>query len=206
MQRRPVYADHQPQLAVLGRSGPDGFARICTFALLTIRQPLRDAVLDYPLVRRGDRAVRSLFGSKHEGLSFINRRAPALYERCEEAFELMDDEDAEASIVDALCDIPSIGPAKAGFITQMVYGLSGCIDSHNLNRFELPERTFRLNKTGVSASKRRAILQSYNAFCRKVGGARRLWDDWCCYVSGRDPVNYPTADFVSGLHLAPLKA
>lgn len=201
-----MYDDHQPQLAVLGRSGPDGLVRICTFALLTIRQPLYDAVLDYPLVRKGERQARSLFGAKHEGLSYVERNATELYERCEEAFELMGDEDAEASIVNTLCDIPCIGPAKAGFIAQMVYGLGGCIDGHNLTRFELPTRTFRLDKLHVSLRRRYAILQDYLRFCRKVGGARRLWDDWCCYVSERDPVNYRTPDYVSELHLAPLKA
>lgn len=177
------------------------------FALLTIRRPLYDAAKDYVLLRRGDRNVQSLFGAKHAGLSYVDRNAPELFERCEEAFELSaDDETAEHLIVDALCDIPCIGPAKAGFIAQMVYGLSGCIDGHNLDRFSLPDRTFRLDKGHVSAPRRRAILQTYNAFCRKVGGARRLWDDWCAYVSGRSPVLYPTPDYVSELHLAPTQA
>ncbi len=204
-----MYAEHQPQLSSLGRSGPDGFARICTFALLTIRVSLWDANKDYPLVRQGNRQVRSVFGNKHQGLDFVNAEAEQLYERCEAAFELsLSDEDAETVILGILCEIPCIGPAKAGFITQMVYGLSGCIDSHNLTRFGLHERTFRLDKKRLRASpvRRFAILRDYNAFCLKVGGSRRLWDDWCCLYSARDPVNYPTPDRVSALHLAPLSA
>ena len=201
-----MFAEHQPQLSKLGRSGPDGFARICTFALLTIRQPLWDAVADYPIVRGGDRKVRSLWGYKHAGLSAIERDVALYYERCETAFEDLDDEDAEDLIVSTLCEIPNIGPAKAGFITQMVYGLSGCIDGHNLSRFELPERTFRLDKKAHSPRRQCAIVRDYNRFCRKVGGTERLWDDWCGYVSEKDPVNYLSPEHVSALHLTPLTA
>lgn len=203
-----MYAEHQPQLSFLGRSGPDGFARICTFVLLTIRVPLWDAFKDYPLVRRGDRQVRSMFGYKHQGLDFVNAQAEDLYERCEAAFELNSDEDTETVLLGILTEIPCIGPAKAGFITQMIYGLSGCIDGHNLDRFGLHERTFRFDKKRLSPFpvRRFAILRGYNAFCQKVGGARRLWDDWCCLYSERDPVNYPSPERVSELHLAPLAA
>jgi hypothetical protein len=202
-----MYAEHQPQLSALGRSGPDGFARICTFVLLTIRVSLWDAHKDYPLVRSGNRRVRSVFGFKHQGLDYVEANAEDLYERCEAAFELSNsDEDAEDTLLGILCDIPNIGPAKAGFIAQMVYGLSGCIDTHNLDRFGLHERTFRLDKKRLQPYPKRRfdIIRRYNAFCREEGGSRRLWDDWCCLYSERDPVNYPTPDRVSALHLAPL--
>lgn len=175
--------------------------------MLTIRMPLREVVLDYPIVRSGDTRVRSVWGFKHQGLSYIDGHSERLYEACEEAYETMDDEDAEDFIVHTLTQIPSIGPAKAGFITQMVYGLSGCIDGHNLTRFGLPEETFKFRKDVWKHERQRALLHDYNAFCRREGGGtRRLWDDWCCYVADRDPVNYHDPEFVSALHLVPLQA
>lgn len=192
----------QPQLSALGRSGPDGFERICTFVLLTIRQPLRIACADYKLVRNGDHGP--LFGAKHAGLAYVQSHAEELLEECEECYALLDDEDAENAILHVLMRIPSIGPAKAGFICQMLYGLSGCIDTHNLTRFGLAERHFRCDNR-ATAKRRAAIVRDYNSFCRKVGGTAALWNGWCDYLAARDPLNYPTGDRVSELHLAPLE-
>ncbi len=199
-----MFANHQPQLARLGRSSPQGLERIATFALCTIRQPLRIAVADYPLVRRGEHA-QSIFGAKHNGLAYLRHHSADLWERCEYAYETCDDETATDIILGVLAEVPCLGPAKAGFVCQMIYGLSGCIDTHNLTRFNLPERTFRGREAKLSWSRVRAMYRDYNAFCRKVGGTAALWDGWCTYLAERDPVNYPSAHRVSELHLAPLE-
>lgn len=200
-----MYATEQPKLSALGRSGPDGFKRICTFVLLTIKSPLYDASKDYILVRKGERSnVRSLFGSKHDGLAYLDHHCDELWEACEDAYEHLDDDDAADCILGILTRIPGIGVTKAGFIAQIIYGLSGCIDTHNLKRFGLPETTFKLRKGGAHKT-RSALVQMYNQFCRKVGGTATLWDDWCAYVSVKDPVNYPTPEYVSKLHLSPLE-
>jgi hypothetical protein len=196
-----MFAQHQPQLSALGRSGPDGFERIATFALATIRQPLRIAVADYPIIRRREHA-QSIFGAKHAGLSYLREHAAELYERCEYAYETCDDETAADIIINIIAEVPCLGCAKAGFVTQMIYGLSGCIDTHNLTRFGLDERTFKVNKP---LKRFRAVTRDYNAFCRKVGGTAALWDGWCDYLAERDPVNYPTGERVSELHLIPLE-
>ena len=196
-----MFAEHQPQLSRLGRASPDGLLRIATFALCTIRQPLRIACADYKLVRSGD--TGSLFGAKHAGLAYLGRHAPELWEACEYAYETADDDTASNLILSTLSRVPMLGPAKAGFVTQMVYGLSGCVDTHNLARFDLPLRHFEVNKR--NPNRVRAIVRDYNAFCRKVGGTAALWDGWCQYLAERDPVNYPSAERVSKLHLVPLE-
>jgi hypothetical protein len=62
-----MFAEHQPQLARLGRTSPGGLARIATFALLTIRQPLRIACADYKLVRNGDDRYHALSADRDTG-------------------------------------------------------------------------------------------------------------------------------------------
>ncbi len=195
-----MFAKHQPQLSRLGKGNPAGLERIATFALCTIRQPLRIAVADYPLVRRGEPA-QSIFGSKARGLAYLRQHSADLWERCEYAYETADDDTAADIILGVLSEVPSLGPAKAGFVCQMIYGLSGCIDTHNITRFGLSERHFRFDKT----TRPRPVLRDYNAFCRKVGGTAALWDGWCNYLAERDPVNYPNGERVSELHLCPLE-
>lgn len=198
-----MYAEHQPLLSKLGRSGPDGWARIATFAMLTIRVHLHDAVRDFPYVIRGElgRAYRSVWGWKHFGLADIVEKKADYYELCERQFQDTEGEELEDGLLHTLTSIPGIGCAKGGFIAQMIYGVSGCLDGHNLKRFEIPYGRYKV--AGTSCRRRSTLITEYNEVCRKLGGPQSLWDSWCCYVADRD-ANYVDADHVSRLHLTPL--
>jgi hypothetical protein len=197
-----MYADHQPLLSKLGRSGPDGFRRIAVFALCTIRVPLYQTVLDYPRALRG-LPCGAIFGAKYLGLSELDERAADYYEQCERAYHDLEGEELEDELLSIVTAIPSIGPAKGGFIVQMIYGVSGCLDRHNLARFSIPERAFRLDR-GTRPSRRSALIHDYGRVCRGIGGTQMLWDSWCSYMAERD-ANYNDAEHVSRLHLTPLK-
>lgn len=197
-----MYDEHQPLLSRLGRSGPDGFKRIATFALCTIRMPLHRAVLDYPYAVQGRPCV-AIFGAKHFGLAELEERAATYYEWCERAYHDLEGEELEDELLSIVSSIPSIGPAKGGFIVQMIYGVSGCLDGHNLARFNIPERAFRLDRA-LRPGRRSAVIHDYNRVCRQLGGTRALWDSWCAYLADRD-ANYNDAEHVSRLHLTPLK-
>jgi hypothetical protein len=198
-----MFAEHQPQLSRLGRSGPDGFARIVTFALLTIRQPLRIAAADYLLVRRGD--TSPLFGSKHAAIADLQERAADLHGMCEMEYARCTGRELENSLLLILTSIPGIGPAKAGFVAQMIYGVSGCLDSHNLRRFSIPDGAYKLRKEGPLIAQA-LLIDDYNRVISNLGGTEALWNSWCHFLSDRDPVNYPSAERVSELHLVPLTA
>ena len=193
-----MYREEHAKLRELGRSGPDGFNRIATFVLCTIRMPFYTAVADYKLVRDGHPA-RSIFGVKHKGLAFLRDHDAETHVELEYLFETCASEDAMLRVVTR---IPGIGLAKGGFILQMIYGVSGCIDTYNLQRFGLDDQTFQAKGNW---KRLHALVPAYNEFCRKVGGTARLWDDWCAYVSDRDSINYPSAEYVSRLHLTPLE-
>ena len=194
-----MFAEHQPQLSRLARSSPEGFERIVTFVLCTIRMSLRDAVKDYPIVRRGDRC-RSIFGFKHDGLAYLRDHAASIWSELECVYECTRGEPCEDELMAIVTMIPGIGLAKGGFILQMMYGLSGCIDTHNLRRFGLTEETFA---THGSRKKCLSLIRSYRAMIANSGGTAWLWDTWCAYLAERDH-NYDSAETVSSLHLIPL--
>jgi len=193
-----VFADHQPLLA-RASDRPAGFIAIAKFALCTIRMPLHAAVADCRLLLRGETQVRSIFGTKHRGLDWLDANGADLWDDCKRAY---DGHDAEDTLVELCMSIPGIGPAKAGFIVQMSYGLSGCIDTHNIARFGLGQREFACSRKGTRSA--RKLIARYNQFCYNTGGTAFLWDSWCAYAAERDPVNYRDADYVSALHLAPI--
>jgi hypothetical protein len=191
-----MFADHQPRISAFARRSPENFRRVACFVLCTIRMPLHHAALDTPYAIRGE-ACGSIFGHKHNALAYLNRNVEDIFGELEYLWSECASDDA---MLRCVMQIPGIGLAKGGFILQMVYGISGCIDTHNITRFGLHERHFQ---TGSKATDFRRI-PDYNAFVRKVGGTARLWDDWCAYVSDRD-ANYPSAEYVSRLHLTPLE-
>jgi hypothetical protein len=201
-----MFADHQPLLAEAASRRPAGLTAIAKFALCSIRMPLHAAVADCRLLLRGETRVRSIFGAKVRGLDWLDAHGADLWEDCERAYDACG-AGAEDTLVEHCMGIPGIGPAKAGFIVQMAYGLSGCIDTHNLTRFGLGHRHFDERYGGgqkVSMPRRRKLIARYNQFCYNTGGTAFLWDSWCAYVAERDPVNYRDADYVSALHLAPI--
>jgi hypothetical protein len=198
-----MFADHQPPLSKLGRSGPDGFKQIVLFTLCTIRVHLHQAVADYPRFRRGE-PCRSLWGWKHFGIAEIEENAGAYYELCERQHHDTEGEELEDGLLHIITAVPGLGLAKAGFVSQMIYGVSGCLDGHNLERFQIPFTAYKDAKRKTPSTKS-ALIRDYNRVCANLGGTEHLWNSWCQYVADRD-ANYVDADHVSRLHLTPLQA
>lgn len=183
-----MFAEHQPKISECGRSNPAAFAKVCEFALATIRVHLRDAS---KALRDGERPSSIFFGSKLAGLDYLDRNAETLWSDAEQAH----DDDALMAV---FMRIPSIGLAKAGFLCQMLYGRVGCIDTHHIVRFGLPPRVFREIRPNARAAKWR-IIRRYVETCDRLGGCAELWDSWCEYVANREG-DRPEA--ISALHLA----
>ena len=190
-----MYDNHQPQISAFARASADNLRKVACFAVCTIRMPLLDAAKDTPYAINGT-PCRSIFGHKHDALAWLRNHADELYDELEYLWHECASDDA---MLRAVMQCPGIGLAKAGFILQMCYGISGCLDSHNLRRYGIGERYYA---TGTKATDRRRISE-YNETCRKLGGTRALWDTWCTQLAETDG-RYLSANEVSGLHLAPL--
>lgn len=191
-----MFADHQPQISLFARLSADNLRRVVTFAVCTIRMPLLDAAKDTPLAIDG-RGCRSIFGNKHNALAWLRDNADDLYDELEYLWHECASDDA---MLRTVMRVPGIGLAKAGFVLQMAYGISGCLDTHNLARFGIPPRRYA---SGQKAVDRRRIAE-YNDVCQRLGGTAHLWDSWCEYLAETQLGRYDSAEQISGLHLAPL--
>lgn len=191
-----MFANHQPQISRFARKSPGNFKRVATFVLCTIRMPIVVAAADTPLACEG-RACRSIFGAKHDGLAFLRQHGDDLFEELEYLYETGASSDA---MLRTMLRMPSMGLAKGGFTLQMIYGLSGCLDTHNLARFGIGPRIFA---TGSKGTDRRRVSR-YNATVADLGGTEHLWNGWCTYVAERGTAGTYDPEIVSALHLAPL--
>ena len=184
-----MYAEHQRAISSAGRAAPKAMQRVCEFALATIQVHLRDAAAS---IRSGERPAKVWFGYKWQGLDYLAAHAEAIYVDAE-----MTESDAEQMAV--FMRVPGIGPAKAGFLCQMLYGRVGCLDGHNLRRLGLEQayRNLLHNRRPFGKSRYRQI-EAYIRACAAAGSPEQLWNGWCEYVAQREG---DRAETISALHL-----
>jgi hypothetical protein len=192
-----LFQTEQPKISAYARRSPENLARVVGFVLSTIQAPIERSPDDVADIDARGLESRVLWGSKRSGLTYTYKHACDIYNACEQAYALGDDH----GLLYALLAIPGIGLPKAGFIAQLAYGRVGCLDTHNLSRFDLEAKDFAtsgLHRDGEALSNR---IARYLATCRRFGGCEQLWNTWCDYVAQRRPRTFPGgADAVSRLH------
>ena len=205
-----MFKTHQKMIQDWVRADASGrnFGEVVRFVLCTIQTPLFRAVDDYQTLCYApsqeefeDAQRRTLFGYKSQGWAKAGEDCELWYKTLCDMWATTDCAiEAEAIMTAYLVrHVPGLGFAKAGFVLQMAFGISGCIDTHNLKRFGIPERHFRADGVKRWGTLRRKAL-AYNDFVRSIGGTGKLWDTWCEYVAENQPLRYRSAWEVSELH------
>jgi hypothetical protein len=197
-----MFATHAQRISAYGRSDPQSFANVVQFVILTIRQPLHRVPDDMLTAAQQDEAARDvLWGWKWEAYANAELDAERSWSYCEHVFAdaTLDNHARSVLMIEYLADQRGLGLAKAGFVVQLIYGLAGCLDSHNLARFGIKPRAFS-NYKERSSKARRKLCERYVETVYELGGPETLWDSWCAYVAANQPENYRDADHVSALH------
>lgn len=203
-----MFKRDQAIIAKFGRASPDNMARVLTFVILTIRQPLTRVGGDLASVvdSQGDgRDINGiLYGFKHHAWVEVWEQRETLYHCAEElAYHSEDNDRLADALVRLFSDIHGIGWIKAGFAAQLLYGVSGCVDTHNLDRYGLNATTFKYRQGQTTKTKARRA-RAYNALVNKLGGTEELWDSWCAYVAKGTAIHnqgWASADDVSAEHV-----
>lgn len=195
-----MYKTHQPIISNHCRACPDNMARALQFCTLTIQESLHRVPDNFPLAEEGDSGV--LFGWKYAAYNEAWEYRDHIYKELEEIWSTRrGDDDATERLLHYVASLPGFGLAKAGFLAQLVYGVGGCLDSHNLRRLGLNERKFAGYKSLKSFDGRRAKINSYIDTIANMGSTEYLWDSWCEHVHALTPSRYDSAEHVSRLHV-----
>jgi len=104
-------------------------------------------------------------------------------------------------LMDVFLDVDGLGLAKAGFACQLVAGLVGCMDVHNIRRYGIDPKTLSLSRNpktfkGIAANDRKIV--DYIGMCHNYG-TENLWDTWCEFLSTKSK-RWIDADHVSEVH------
>ena len=110
-----------------------------------------------------------------------------------------DNADITEAAIARLVDLPGFGIVKAAFMAQLVLGLGGCLDRHNLRKAGLDERIFQ--RIPSTAEGLHARIKTYVQTCLALGGSEALWNQWATMLSVARPASFPTADHVSRWHV-----
>ena len=197
-----MFAQDQQIIGQWARQSPENTARVIQFVVLTIRQPLYKAAIALThLIENSPEADSAIWGFKGRACSEAWRDREQVYGFLEHVWHSDDSEKAKTiAMIEYLASMHGLGPVKAGFVTQLIYGVGGCLDTHNLVRFKLPLRSFSNFSQRKTPKARRRMITRYVTCCKRLGGAQRLWDSWCSYVAENQPRTYPSAEYVSRLH------
>lgn len=159
-----------------------------------------DIVRDF---RKHGRASRYAFGWKGPAIEYAIDRGDDIRDdmNCLRG-KAGSDYEAGALLTAYAATLPGLGLVKGGFLAQLAYGVSGCIDVHNARRYGVNVQRFagfdRLKREATRAAR----VNEYMALIDKSGGCEALWDSWCEYVAKRTPARYPGGSYeVSRLHV-----
>lgn len=206
-----MFDNHQSRIAAYAKQGPDQFARVVTFVYTTIQQSLDTVPGAMKDIDREGIDSKFLWGFKRDAFEYMRANKAAIYDDAMELSLIPDPEIAERELLAYFGQMPGLGLVKAGFVLQLCFGLGGCIDTHNITRFQvmagrksLPAFMRATAYKRAKPATRAAHLSAYQALLKQAGGCAGLWDDWCIYLRSRAPAKYHSADYVSELHCTAL--
>ena len=180
-----MYATDQKEIAAWVAEKPHKrFELAVRMASLSIQQPWESVGRQLADVADQQGESRYLWGMKGMTWEYFRQR----YDQGERLYRAIGRAVAAGRVDRAhllLLGVPGINIAKGGFILQLCWGVSGCMDSVNCKRLGIDQRKLRIPKTLTGRTKTRKIRE-YLALIEECGGTATLWDQWCHWLADRD--------------------
>jgi len=181
-----MFANHQKQIGQWCRQSADNFADVQLLAILSARQPFSRVREQFEMVKRDDWSP--LFAWKKQAYQEAIEDADTRLETCLMLDHIGDEDYSNADILlEEVATWSGFGLVKGGFVVQMAFGLSGCLDSRNMDDLHMPVRMWRSDGFAHhSLTTRMRKVRKYNQAVEDIGTGA-LWDMWCTnYAAGSD--------------------
>lgn len=195
---RHNYSDDIQACATIARSTFDGFERTARVAMLSARKQFKIVGAVVRDVEEHGTGSHWLSSAQCRGMDYLaSPKGRALWDI------LANDKEIRGTPRYALayaCQVPALGLAKGGFLCQMMGIDVGCLDTHSIDKYDIPRARVRLRKEQSARVQGRAII-AYTELCANLGGSVRLWGAWCEYLATLYPDVYANGRTVSELHV-----
>ena len=199
-----MFATHQKPIGQFARDNAEGMTQVIQFVLLTIQNTLELVPEQMNDVNELGAESAYLWGdAKRNGWAYLDEHSERIHSEALAIYNGYHDPEVQAKeLLRYFAELPGLGLVKAGFVVQLCFGLSGCLDTHNINRFGLSANTFKASrfKAAKTIRTKNKILDLYCDLVEKCGGTEALWNGWCDYVAAKRPKSYASGFEVSQLH------
>ena len=197
-----MFDEHQDKIGRYARGSHRNMARVYTFVLATIQQSLWQTPAIMASIDAEGVESRFLWGMKENGYTYAVSEAEGIYDTSMAIWMSFTDDAIPYELTRFYAGLPGLGVVKGGFMAQLCFGVSGCIDTHNMALYGVEPKQFKASifKSG-SIKRRKRMLTEYMQLIDSEGGCAALWDRWCEYVYKRNNERYDSAYEVSALHV-----
>ena len=199
-----MFDQHQKIIDQYAKQRPDNMARVMTFVLATVQQSLFMVPDIMTEIDKQGASSQYLWGWKMQAFDYITDNQKQIFDETINIFDAYPNPDiARHELLKYFAMLPGFGLVKGGFCCQLIFGLSGCLDSHNIKRFGLKASRFSAArfKNARSETLRNDIVKEYHGIVDALGGSCELWNSWCEYVAENAPTRYNSVYEVSRWHL-----
>ena len=191
-----MYNIHAKAVQDYSRLSSDNLSDVILMVVLSIQQPwyaVGDQLKD---VKRWGIGSKFIWGNKIKTYNFLISRKDFIYSQYLAVLNSSkSDDDKALSLMNVFLQIDGLGLAKAGFVCQLTAGLVGCIDVHNIRRYNIPKKDLAFSKSIKSKTLRDKKISNYISVCHTIG-TENLWDTWCCSLATK------TKRFEDGFHVS----
>ena len=184
------------------QQSPDNLTDMVLMVVLSIQQnwlSVCDQMLD---VRKCGADSKFLWGNKIKTYEYLRDNSCQLYA---DAMAVIDsdqsDRDKARSLMEVFLRVTGLGIPKAGFVCQLMAGLVGCMDVHNIRMYGLDIKSLSLAKNpktskGIDANNKKVV--AYIDMCHDIG-TEKLWNNWCNFLATKSK-KWRDGSHVSAVH------
>jgi hypothetical protein len=184
------------------QKSPDNMVDMVLMVVLSIQQnwlSVGDQMMD---VRKHGKDSKFLWGNKIKTYEYLRDNSSQLYA---DAMAVIDsdqsDRDKARSLMEVFLRVDGLGIPKAGFVCQLMAGLVGCMDVHNIKMYGLDIKSLSLAKNpktskGIEANNRKVV--AYIDMCHDIG-TEKLWNNWCNLLATKSK-KWLDGEHVSAVH------
>jgi len=180
----------------------DNMADVTLMVVLSIQQnwlSVGDQLAD---VNRCGIESKFLWGNKRKTYEYLQDNSYQLYMDAMVVINSGDsDRDKARALMEVFLRVDGLGIPKAGFMCQLMAGLVGCMDVHNIRLYGLDIKDLSLSKNpksskGIDANNKKVL--AYIDMCHDIG-TEKLWNNWCNFLATKSK-RWIDGDHVSAVH------
>ena len=197
-----MFRNHNPKINNFAQRNPDNLFLVIMMVVLSIQQKwslVGDMMSDIKVDKLQSKYI---WGNKVKSYVYLSTHKHMLYSRMMAVLNSNKDDFGKShSLMHMFLKVEGLGLAKAGFVCQLVAGLVGWMDVHNIKTYGVDPNLLKYNKKlktrkSIAANNKKVV--DYIDLCDQYG-AENLWNSWCSMIADKYP-----QDFVDGYHVSEL--